>query len=57
VAQNQVIKSHTETSRPDHGWRILAMLSIRMKEMVGTWGLKPQTSTMSILRSTTQNPV
>ncbi len=29
------------------GWRILAILSIRMKDMVGTWGLEPQTSTVS----------
>ena len=32
---------------------ILGILSIPMEEMVGTWGLEPQTSTVSILRSTT----
>jgi hypothetical protein len=26
------------------GWRILGILSIPMEEMVGTWGLEPQTS-------------
>ncbi len=35
------------------GWRIFGILSITMKMMLGTWGLEPQTSTVSILRSTT----
>jgi hypothetical protein len=30
------------------GWRILGLLSIPMKDMVGTGGLEPQTSTVSI---------
>ena len=32
-------------------------MSFRLKMVVGTWGLEPQTSTVSILRSTTQNPL
>jgi hypothetical protein len=57
VTQNQVITAMLKLVAMYHGlitgWRILAILSIRMKEMVGTWGLKPQTSTVSILSSTT----
>ena len=38
---------------PNHGlitgWRIFGILSITMKMMVGTWGLEPQTSTVSTL--------
>jgi hypothetical protein len=56
VAQNRVIKAMLKSrlvamyagSRADHGLEFLAILSIRMKEMVGTLGLKPQTSTVSI---------
>jgi hypothetical protein len=40
-------------SRANHGLENFGFLSIPMERMVGTWGLEPQTSTVSILRDLT----